>query len=79
MVRTDVKTDNIFITFSADGEVSRCVVGDFDTAKIISRSSQPTTVRGTPSYTAPEVLTSEDNVAYNVKADSTFESLRKYF
>ena len=67
----DIKAENLFLMLDERDEIQSVVVGDFDTAKVISKRNQPTTVRGTPSFIAPEVLLSEDTIAYSSKADST--------
>lgn len=66
----DLKSENIFI--QVEGLDLNCAIGDLDTAKVLSRTSKAKTIIGTPSFIAPEVLTSGNQTAYSSKADSKF-------
>ena len=57
IIHRDLKPENIFVKFSCDLEVSRLVLGDFDSAKRVSIDGPAKTIIGTPGYMAPEILT----------------------
>jgi len=70
VLHRDLKTDNIFVSLNERKLISFLSIGDFDTAKIISRRAGAKTVIGTPSYMAPEVFQSNaKNSGYTLKAD----------
>eukprot|EP00026_Physarum_polycephalum_P004312 Phypoly_transcript_04330.p1 GENE.Phypoly_transcript_04330~~Phypoly_transcript_04330.p1 ORF type:complete len:683 (+),score=138.92 Phypoly_transcript_04330:105-2153(+) len=56
ILHRDIKSDNIFYMLGPDGSVTHLVIGDLDTAKIVSYNKNTSTVVGTPGYMAPEVL-----------------------
>jgi serine/threonine protein kinase len=66
IVHRDLKSDNIFIIRGDSGIVSS-VIGDFDTAKDVTRGAQAVTMVGTPAFIAPEVLQGDE--AYTFSAD----------
>ena len=58
------------MTTNEKKEVQRCAVGDFDTAKKLSKDTVARTCIGTPSFIAPEVLTARERAGdYNFQAD----------
>ena len=59
IIHRDLKSDNIFTVLTRDGDVSRCVVGDFDSAKRTRSQGAANTLVGTPGWMAPEVFTGE--------------------
>jgi mitogen-activated protein kinase kinase kinase 1 len=72
IIHRDLKPSNLFVNFTERGEVDVVVIGDFDTAKIIS-TSNPKTLCGTKNYMAPEI-SRLDNAGvrlqvYTTKAD----------
>jgi len=70
ILHRDLKTDNIFVSLNERKLISFLSIGDFDTAKIITRRAGAKTVIGTPSYMAPEVFQSNaKNAGYTFKAD----------
>jgi hypothetical protein len=56
ILHRDLKSDNIFVNYGERGNISRAVIGDFDTAKRMLTDVNPRTVVGTTNYMAPEVL-----------------------
>lgn len=48
------------------------VIGDLDSAKMLTRRAAASTVIGTPAFMAPEVLTSEGEIIYDFSADGTY-------
>ena len=52
------------------------VIGDFDSAKVVSRKDKATDVIGTPSFMAPEILNSQNEIAYSFAADSKYTFLK---
>eukprot|EP01094_Clydonella_sp_ATCC50884_P023025 TRINITY_DN5413_c1_g1_i1.p1 TRINITY_DN5413_c1_g1~~TRINITY_DN5413_c1_g1_i1.p1 ORF type:complete len:687 (-),score=167.45 TRINITY_DN5413_c1_g1_i1:361-2421(-) len=70
IIHRDLKADNVFVTTNEKKNVGRCAVGDFDTAKKLSKDTVARTCIGTPSFIAPEVLTARERSGdYNFKAD----------
>lgn len=69
VVHRDMKPDNVLATMDAHDEVQTLAISDFDTAKTVTKSQQAKTVIGTPSYMAPEVLSSQNRDLYGYKAD----------
>ena len=59
IIHRDLKPDNIFLLLTRDSDISRCVVGDFDSAKRTQDQGAALTLVGTPGYIAPEVYTGE--------------------
>jgi serine/threonine protein kinase len=56
ILHRDLKSDNIFVNYNERNNISRAVIGDFDTAKRLLTDMNPRTVVGTTNYMAPEVL-----------------------
>eukprot|EP01122_Echinamoeba_exundans_P001021 TRINITY_DN1096_c0_g1_i3.p2 TRINITY_DN1096_c0_g1~~TRINITY_DN1096_c0_g1_i3.p2 ORF type:complete len:464 (-),score=52.45 TRINITY_DN1096_c0_g1_i3:2149-3540(-) len=69
VVHRDMKPDNVLATLDAHDEVQTLAISDFDTAKTVTKSQQAKTVIGTPSYMAPEVISSQNRDLYGYKAD----------
>eukprot|EP01130_Rhizamoeba_saxonica_P004613 TRINITY_DN187_c0_g1_i1.p1 TRINITY_DN187_c0_g1~~TRINITY_DN187_c0_g1_i1.p1 ORF type:complete len:563 (+),score=125.05 TRINITY_DN187_c0_g1_i1:50-1738(+) len=69
IIHRDLKTQNIFVTFDEHKEIRQLVIGDFDTAKRLSKSVQATTLIGTLVFMAPEVIRAQEDGAYDLKAD----------
>jgi len=69
IIHRDLKSDNIFVMKDMHGDISRLIIGDFDTAKRINADQPPKTIIGTPSYMAPEVLDAPIIGSYSYQAD----------
>jgi len=65
----DLKSDNIFVDLDSRGQVQLLIIGDFDTAKKISRKNTAKTILGTPAFMAPEVFSSKALGGYDYAAD----------
>jgi hypothetical protein len=48
-----VESDNIFVMLNQTGDVDCLVIGDFDTAKLVTDGVLAKTTIGTPGYMAP--------------------------
>lgn len=68
IIHRDIKTANIFYD-RLEGNKIRLVIGDFGEAKILSKKSLASTCRGTPVFSAPEVLSAKETGAYTFAAD----------
>ncbi|TGZ78921.1 Pkinase-domain-containing protein [Ascodesmis nigricans] len=66
IVHRDIKPENILITDKASLHVK---LADFGLAKIIGEESFTTSLCGTPSYVAPEILRSNDTRRYDRAVD----------
>lgn len=70
IIHRDLKSDNIFILMNEKGEILKCAIGDFDTAKQVnSKSEQAKTVLGTPAWMAPEVMDAKELGSYSFSCD----------
>jgi len=71
IIHRDLKSDNIFVMKDTHGEISRLIIGDFDTAKRINidQNVLPKTIIGTPCYMAPEVINAQTAGSYSFQAD----------
>jgi len=70
ILHRDLKSDNVFVIFDERHEISTLSIGDFDTAKHITRKGSGLSVIGTPRFMAPEVFLSKGKVGnYTFKAD----------
>ena len=63
----DIKSHNIFLQHSL-GKTTY-VLGDLDSAKIISRTGRPRTIIGTTCFMAPEVFTANGTTEYSLLID----------
>jgi serine/threonine protein kinase len=70
---SDLKSDNIFY-LQLETKERVFAIGDLDTAKAVTSRNRAKTVIGTTSFTAPEVLESQNETSYSTKADSEFYS-----
>jgi len=68
IIHRDIKTTNIFYD-RLEGNKIRLLVGDFGEAKILSKKRLASTCRGTPIFSAPEVLSAKETGAYTFAAD----------
>jgi hypothetical protein len=50
IMHRDLKPDNVFVNLDVHGDVKQCAIGDFDTAKRVSKSQQAKTTVGTYCY-----------------------------
>jgi serine/threonine protein kinase len=50
---TIIESDNIFVTLNQTSDVDCLVIGDFDTAKLLTEETLAKTTIGTPGYMAP--------------------------
>ncbi|KAL2133927.1 hypothetical protein VTI74DRAFT_1345 [Chaetomium olivicolor] len=66
MVHRDIKPENILLM---DEDLNNVKIGDFGLAKIVGEASFTTTLCGTPSYVAPEVLVDNRNRKYTKAVD----------
>jgi serine/threonine protein kinase len=70
IIHRDLKSDNIFISLLDSNKINEIAVGDFDVSvKSVNISDKPKSCIGTPSFIAPEVLTSKDYISYDEKID----------
>ncbi|CAL5867761.1 uncharacterized protein PFLUO_LOCUS1981 [Penicillium psychrofluorescens] len=69
IVHRDIKPENILLSSSADNKQMIAKLGDFGLAKIIGEDSFTTTLCGTPSYVAPEILRPGDHRRYTKGVD----------
>jgi serine/threonine protein kinase len=70
VLHRDLKSDNIFVKLGPDGQMSRLLIGDFDTAKSLKDLNNRSSTAGTPGYIPPEVWSREDGqVSFSFAAD----------
>eukprot|EP01114_Cavostelium_apophysatum_P015408 TRINITY_DN4185_c0_g1_i1.p1 TRINITY_DN4185_c0_g1~~TRINITY_DN4185_c0_g1_i1.p1 ORF type:complete len:665 (-),score=153.12 TRINITY_DN4185_c0_g1_i1:35-2029(-) len=69
IIHRDLKSGNIFAILGLGGTPHTLVIGDFDTAKIVTNIDLPKTTLGTPGYIAPEIMQSKNKQVYTYKAD----------
>ena len=57
VIHRDLKSDNIFLVLGKGESVLRCVIGDFDSSKLLEKPENLThSFVGTPSFLAPEMI-----------------------
>jgi len=62
---SDLKTENIFVTFDSHSEVKRLTIGDFDSAKRVqTQNVLAKTTIGTPGYMAPVRIILATNIYF---------------
>jgi serine/threonine protein kinase len=69
VMHRDVKPDNILCLLNSVGDIDLLAITDFDSAKLLTRSTSAKTTVGTPAYMAPEVMSSSNKDPYSFKAD----------
>jgi len=69
ILHRDLKSDNIFVILNDRKGISNLAIGDFDSAKKISKKIEAKTVIGTATFMAPEVWSSKNSKQYNFQAD----------
>lgn len=69
VMHRDVKPDNILCLLNSAGDIDLLAITDFDSAKLLTRSTSAKTTVGTPAYMAPEVMSSSNKDPYSFKAD----------
>lgn len=60
ILHRDLKSDNIFVQLNESSEISRVLIGDFDSAKSMRELQKRYSTVGTPGYIAPEVWSHGD-------------------
>jgi len=71
IIHRDIKTENIYVTPSSDGELKEVVIADFDTATRTGTANVPQSTIGTLGYMAPEVFNNKQlGTGYTFTADS---------
>jgi len=68
IIHRDLKSQNIFVKYDEHREIKQLVIGDFDAAKRITKTTKAKTIVGTLSYMAPEVISSGE-AGYGFSAD----------
>ena len=53
------------------GRIGTAALGDLDSGKLVTKRSRACSIIGTPSFMAPEVLSSENRTEYTEKVDGT--------
>mmetsp|Transcript_8043 Transcript_8043/g.24907 ORF Transcript_8043/g.24907 Transcript_8043/m.24907 type:complete len:539 (-) Transcript_8043:208-1824(-) len=69
VIHRDLKSDNVFVRVDNEGKIKRLALGDFDTAKKLTKTTDFKTIIGTPSFMAPEVLNARESGSYSFSAD----------
>jgi len=71
IVHRDLKTSNIFITRDEEQNIKRLMIGDFDVSRVIKEGTPKLTAnRGTPRYSAPEMVSDDRHkVGYSHAVD----------
>jgi len=73
-IHRDLKSDNVFLKYGERGNIASAVLGDFDSAKLLSAPSQLSkSITGTTNYITPQIMRMivdpTVNSPYTVKAD----------
>jgi len=66
VLHRDLKSHNIFVMLDTHGNVTQLAIGDFDSAKRVSKDDKAKTFVGTPDYMAPEVVRHSGSYTKNV-------------
>eukprot|EP01098_Paradermamoeba_levis_P002228 TRINITY_DN12629_c0_g1_i1.p1 TRINITY_DN12629_c0_g1~~TRINITY_DN12629_c0_g1_i1.p1 ORF type:complete len:363 (+),score=95.46 TRINITY_DN12629_c0_g1_i1:265-1353(+) len=68
IVHRNIKSDNIWVSFGDENSIKRVAIGNFDSAKDVTKSAAKTVIDHS-CYAAPEVWTATKTGAYTFKAD----------